>query len=261
MEKSGAGKKSKAKRERRERRFLPRSTTSPLAVRLAGGLGAAALGAGAWAQVGRGLVAKSASALTGAADAAQPLPYAPWILAGGAVLLGVSIWFGTSGDPPVLVGDAGVAVDKGGLRRMAWHQIESITFEGGTGAVVARGKDDAGAELVVRCPVGSQPQAAAWLLKEARARVPAVVDVRAEAVRDVPAARDDGSESIALDPLQVVGKRCADSGEIIAYEPDARVCRRCERVYHKAHVPAVCACGASLASLQATRSALSADAG
>ena len=261
MEKTG--KKSKAKRERRERRFLPRSTTSPLVVRLAGGFGAAALGAGAWAQVGRGLVGVhgAASALTGAADAAQPLPYGPWILAGGAVLLGVSIWFGTSGDPPVLVGDAGVAIDKGGLRRMAWHQIESVTFDGSTGALVARGKDDAGSELVVRCPAGSQPQAAAWLLKEARARVPAVVDVSDEAVRDLPAARDDAGESIALDPLQVVGKRCADSGEIIAYEPDARVCRRCERVYHKAHVPAACACGASLASLQATRPALSADAG
>ena len=252
MEKTG--KKSKAKRERRERRFLPRSTTSPLAVRIAGGLGAAALGAGMWAQVGRGLVAKSASALS---DAAQPLPYAPWILAGGAVLLGVSIWFGTSGDPPVLVGDAGVGIDKGGLRRMAWHQIESVTFDGSTRSVVARGKDDAGAELVVRCPVGSQPQAAAWLLKEARARVPAVVDVAEEAVRDVPAAREDAGESIALDPLQVVGKRCADSGEIIAYEPDARVCRRCERVYHKAHVPAACACGASLASLSSGSSRLS----
>jgi hypothetical protein len=251
MEKTG--KKSKAKRERRERRFLPRSTTSPLAVRVAGGLGAAALGAGTWAQVGRGLVGvhHAAGSLTGAADAAQPLPYAPWIRAGGAVLLGVSIWFGTSGDPPVLVGDAGVGIDKGGLRRMAWHQVESVTFDGSTRAIVARGKDDAGAELVVRCPVGSQPQAAAWLLKEARARVPAVVDVAEDAVRDVPAARDDAGESIALDALQVVGKRCADSGEIIAYEPDARVCRRCERVYHKAHVPTACACGASLASLQA----------
>jgi hypothetical protein len=49
----------------------------------------------------------------------------------------------------------------------------------------------------------------------------------------------------------VVGKHCADSGTVIAYEPDARVCPRCERVYHKAHVPETCACGGSLEGLRA----------
>ena len=57
-------------------------------------------------------------------------------------------------------------------------------------------------------------------------------------------------EVIVLDPIQVVGKHCAASGKVIAYEPDARVCSRCERVYHKAHVPETCACGQSLENLR-----------
>jgi hypothetical protein len=242
----GSKKGKSAKKERRERRFLPRSTTNPLVVRLAGGLGAATLGAGAWAQLGRFVVAKSSE------TPAEPIAIAPWLLAGGAVLLGAAIWFGTSGDPAIHVGDAGIGAEKGTMRRMAWHQVESVTFEaaGGAGVLVAKGKDESGAELVVRAPIDSQPQAAAWLLKEARARVPAVVDVSEEALGNMPETARDAGEVLQLDPIQVVGKHCAASGTIIAYEPDARVCPRCERVYHKAHVPETCACGASLTSLQ-----------
>src|SRR5205823_195129 len=139
------GSKKGTKKERRERRFLPRSTTNPLAVRIAGGLGAALLGAGTYAQFGRLLVADPSSA-------PEPLAFAPWIIAGGAVVLGGAIWFGTSGDPAIHVGDAGIGVDKGALRRMAWHQIESVTFEGAGNVLVVKGKDDAGAELVAKAP-------------------------------------------------------------------------------------------------------------
>src|SRR5438132_5978547 len=128
----GSKKGKSAKKERRERRFLPRSTTNPLLVRIAGGVGAATLGAGAWAQLGRLVVAKSTVP-------AEPLPYAPWIIAAGAVILGGAIWFGTSGDPALHVGDAGIGVEKGSMRRMAWHQVESVTYEGaGGGAVVVK---------------------------------------------------------------------------------------------------------------------------
>jgi hypothetical protein len=48
-----------------------------------------------------------------------------------------------------------------------------------------------------------------------------------------------------------VGKHCASSGKVIAFEPDARLCPRCERVYYKTSVPAECECGASLAEVQA----------
>ena len=56
---------------------------------------------------------------------------------------------------------------------------------------------------------------------------------------------------MALEPPQVVGKHCSASGKVIAFEPDARLCPKCERVFYKASVPAECDCGASLVELQA----------
>ena len=49
---------------------------------------------------------------------------------------------------------------------------------------------------------------------------------------------------------QFLTKRCSRTDKVIAYEPDARVCGQCERVYHKLGVPKACACGASLAALR-----------
>ncbi len=63
--------------------------------------------------------------------------------------------------------------------------------------------------------------------------------------------KDGEGRIVTLDPIQVVGKRCAESDKMIAYEPDARVCPRCERIYHKAHVPEECACGENLTALRA----------
>jgi hypothetical protein len=231
----------KAKRERHERRFLPHATTSPLLVYAVGVVGALALGAGSWAQWGR--------IVFGGAEGS--LPFGWWVLAGGAVLTGLAIWFGTSGEPLLRVGDGGIVVEKGGFfgtlppRRMPWHALESLAYEGESGAVVARGRDDAGLELVLRARIASHPQAVAWMVREARARVPAAVQLGDEVA--LPEAREDAGEPLVLDPVQVVGKRCAASGTILAFEPDARVCPRCERVYHKDHVPAECACGGSLA--------------
>jgi hypothetical protein len=210
-------------------------------VKAVGGLGAAALGAGSWAQFGR----------TMSMPDAEPLSYAWWILAAGGFLVGAAIWIGTSGDPAIHVGDGGIGLDKGTLRRMPWHAVSKITFEGGAGgAVVVTGEDEAGVALTVRAPVASQPQAAAWIVKEARARVPDVVDIDEERAGDLPKAHADAGEPHVLEPLQVVGKRCAVTDEIISFEPDARVCPRCERVYHKKHVPDACPCGTSLASLK-----------
>jgi hypothetical protein len=154
---------------------------------------------------------------------------------------------GTSGEPPLRVGDAGIGVDKGATRRIPWFSVERIEWRGE--AVRVTGKDDVGVALTIVASAASQPQAAAWIVKQARERVPAVVDVPEDTA--LPQALAGAGESFALDPPQVVGKRCAASGTIIAYEPDARVCTRCQRVYHKAHVPQTCACGASLEGLAA----------
>jgi hypothetical protein len=223
-------------RERRERRFEPRPLTTPSVVYAVGAIGAILMGAGAWGQFG--------SLLQDGGP--EPLKLAPYILAAGALLVGIAIWIGTSGEPPLRVGDSGLAVEKGGLKRMPWYAIERIEWR--EEAVRVSGKDEVGTALSIVATLKSQPQAAAWIVKEARQRVPAVVDVPEEATLPDPLA--SAGETLALEPPQVVGKHCAASGKVIAYEPDARVCPRCERAYHKAHVPETCDCGASLAELR-----------
>jgi hypothetical protein len=223
--------------ERLERRFEPRASTSSAIVYVAGALGALAMGAGAWEQFGS-LVHEGGPA---------PLPYAPYILSAGTLLLALAVWLGTSGEPALRVGDAGVALEKGsGLRRLPWHGVLGVEWR--DQAVRVTGKDEHGApmNMVVR-PANHGP-AAAWIVKEARERIPRAVGVPADVV--LPNALDFPGEQLRLEAPQVVGKHCAASGKVIAYEPDARVCSRCGRVYHKAHVPEACECGASLAELR-----------
>jgi hypothetical protein len=224
-------------RERRERRFDPQGSTSSRVVYLVGAIGAIAMGAGAWGQFGA-LVHEGGP---------TPLSFAPYILAVGALLVGGAIWIGTSGDPAIRVGDAGLAVEKGGVRRMPWYAIERIEWREET--VRVTGKDDMGVAMTLAAKLKSHPQAAAWIVKEARERVPTVVQVPEDAT--LPDPRASAGETLALEPPQVVGKHCESSGKVIAFEPDARVCPRCERVYYKTSVPADCACGASLLELQA----------
>ena len=187
----------------------------------------------------------ASSAPTFRDDGPEPLKYASYVLAAGAALVGIAIWVGTSGEPALRVGDAGLAVEKGGVRRMPWYAVERIEWR--EEAVRVVGKDELGQALTVVVPVSCHAQAAAWIVSEARERVPALVDVPDDAA--LPEARAGAGEVLALEPPQVVGKHCASSGRVIAYEPDARTCPRCERVYHKASVPESCECGASLGQL------------
>jgi len=232
MGKKNKSAKNARPRERRERRLLPRPGANVTIVYLVGALGSLVMGAGAWEELGPFL----------RESATEPLKLAPYVLAAGTLLVGTAIWIGTSGDPPLRVGDGGLAVEKGGIRRMPWYAIDSIEWVGE--AVRATGKDDAGATLTLIASLASHPQAAAWIVREARERVPAVVHVPDDA--PLPPPQASAGEVLALEPPQVVGKHCAASGKVIAYEPDARVCPKCERVYHKASVPDACECGASL---------------
>ncbi|WP_394825203.1 hypothetical protein [Pendulispora albinea] len=219
---------------RHERRFFPQSSANPILVRLIGAVGAMSLGAGAFGQF--------------ASDAPEPSKVTPWLLAGGAALFGFAIWWGTSGDPVLRVGAGGAGIDRGTIRRIPWHATSKVSWDGANKAVVVQGRDEADQELIIRARVASQPQAAAWIVKEARERVPHTVEVPEDA--DIPAAVDDPTDVLPMDPLQVVGRRCAESNKSIAYEPDARVCTRCERVYHKDFVPKTCECGAALGHLR-----------
>lgn len=224
-------------RERREQRFEPRPNATPMVSHGLGALGALAMGAGAWGQFGP-LVTDAVT---------EPVKGASYILFGGSLAVAGAIWLGTSGEPVLRVGDGGIGIEKGQIRRIPWHAVERIEWRGE--AVRVAGKDQSGVAVTLVAPVAKHPQAAAWIVKEARQRVPSVVDVPDDAT--LPEAVAQGAKSLSLEPLQVVGMRCAASDQIISYEPDARVCKRCERVYVKTQVPDTCACGASLSELKA----------
>jgi hypothetical protein len=229
--KSKSGKTGNKPRERRERRFEPETGARPGLVYALGAVGALAMGAGTWETLGPLF-----------SDGPEPLKAGRYVLAAGAVLASVAIWIGTSGEPVIRVGDGGVATEKGGVRRLPWYAIERVELV--DGAVKVSGTDDAGIKLILSASLAAQPQAAAWIVREARDRVPAVVSVPADAALPTPATA--AGQVVPLEPPQVVGKHCAASGKVIAYEPDARICTRCERVYHKASVPPACQCGAPL---------------
>ncbi|MEO8874019.1 MAG: hypothetical protein ABI461_00400 [Polyangiaceae bacterium] len=202
-----------------------------------GALGAALLGAGAYEKFWA---------------SSEPWKYTPYLLAAGALAFAMSIWFGTSGDPTLRVGDGGVGLDRGDVRRMPWYEVTDILYDPELNAVSVKGRDDGGSAMRIDAKLKSQGQAAAWIVKEGRARIPKMVEISDVGRKHIPTANPN-TDVILLEDLQVVGRRCAATDKIIAYEPDARVCKRCERVYYKKSIPKKCECGASLADLRAQK--------
>ncbi len=231
--------KKKAGPKRMDRRFIASSAFSPTLVKVLGALGAMTLGAGLWAYM-YGHAFENNEKLT-------QLP--SYLIAAGAVLTGAAIWLGTGSETPLRVGDPGIAMERGEVRRMPWYAISQITFESGNVALVVSGKDESGTSWTFKVPVRAHAEAVGWILKEALARVPKVVDIKDDVLERLPAANPHAGMRLDLEPLQVVGKKDAVSGKLISYEPDARVCERCERVYFKRSVPKRCKCGASLVHL------------
>jgi hypothetical protein len=255
-EKTKSSKKDKKPRgpRRYERRFVAQSHYNPWLVRGAMGLGAAGLGAGGWAWFyGESFKKAAAAAGDAAAQGVFRVEAIPsYLIAVGAILTGVAIWLGTSSETPLRVGDPGIAMERGEVRRMPWWAIAQITWESGNLALVVSGKDESGTQWTFKVPVGSHAEAVGWIAKEALDRVPKVVDIRDEVLEKLPGANAHAGMKIELEPLQVVGKRDALTNKIISYEPDAKVCTRCERVYYKKSVPKKCRCGASLLALRAS---------
>jgi len=98
--------------------------------------------------------------------------------------------------------------------------------------------------MSVRFTRRAMPAALAWVVREARERAEERVELSDEVIAAIGKPSKEAGEIMPCPPLQVVGQHCAESDTIISYEPDARVCPRCERVYHKDHVPEHCECGA-----------------
>src|SRR5205085_8425900 len=142
------------------------------------------------------------------------------LIAGGAVLMGATIWLGTSSESPVRVGDPGIAVEKGEVRRMPWWAVERITWQPGERALLLTGKDEEHRSWTFKVPVGSHPEAVARILEEARRRIRKKVDIEKGVLKQLPIAHEHSGQRLELEPLQVVGKKCAASGKLISYEPD-----------------------------------------
>ena len=227
---------------RSERRFVAQSSYNPWLVRTLGALGGTIFGAGAWGY-----------AYGHAFEADEKLKAVPsYLIAAGAVFTGATIWLGTSSDTPLRVGDPGIAMERGEVRRMPWWAVNQITWESGNLALVISGKDESGSAWTFKVSVKSHAEAVGWIVKEALDRVPKVVDIRDEVLEKLPSAGAHAGMKIELEQLQVVGKKDALTSKLISYEPDGRVCARCERVYFKRTVPKKCKCGASLVHLRAS---------
>jgi hypothetical protein len=233
-----SGKVSGSKRDRRERRFVPQSTMNPMTVYIIGGVGTIILGAGVFGQFGN--VVRKVDI--------EPLAAAPWILAAGAVILGVAIWLGTSAADALRVGAGGVTQERGQGRRIPWWAVEAVT--GDASQVDVRGKTESGETTTISFEKRAVPGALAWVVKEARARIPDKVEIDEDDIGAIGSASKLVGEDKPAPPLQLVGKKCAKSQKTIAYEPDARVCPRCEIIYHRQHVPKTCVCGNNLSALR-----------
>ena len=242
--------KKKAKKEagpkRSERRFVPVASTNPWIVRVLGAIGGLALGAGLYAYF-----YATGEGHTFAKDAEENIRQIPsYLIAGGAVIVGICIWLGTSSEAPIRVGDPGIALEKGETRRMPWWAVEKITWQPGTLCLVVTGRDEVAKDWTFKVPLASHPEAIGWILREARRRIPKKVSIEKGVLAKMPDAAPHAGTKLELEPLQVVGKKCAASGQTISYEPDARVCAQCERVYFKRSVPNKCKCGAAIGHLR-----------
>lgn len=244
-------KKKKAKKpagpKRYERRFVPVASTNPWLVRILGGVGGLTIGAGLYGY----LYATAEGHAFHAATVGDRLGQVPsWLIAGGAVLMGATIWLGTSSESPVRVGDPGIAVEKGEVRRMPWWGVDKITWQPGERALLVTGKDETHRLWTFKVPISSHPEAVARLVEESRRRIKKKVEIEKGVLKQMPSAHDYAGQRLELEPLQVVGKKCAASGRLISYEPDARVCPLCERVYFKRSVPNKCKCGNDIHALR-----------
>lgn len=231
-DKKEASKRKKSKERRRkkqeervERRFVPARSNAAMLTMAGAVVGGLAVGAGAYGQwISDPRVAAS-----------------PWMVAGGAVVLAAVILWGDMEGTAVRVGDAGVALEKQGkpANRIAWCDMREVRLEDGTIRIDA--------EAPLGFSVAANPSAAAWVIKEARERIPKRLKADKAAREALPGTAADDGERVQVEPLQVTGRACRASEQVITFERDARFCSRCGEVYHKDSMPDAClTCEAAL---------------
>ncbi len=228
-EKTKRAKKSQSEEEavlklrsdpRSERRFEPKATPLVLAAMVALSVAAVMVGAGVYGQWFR-------------AEELGPHPWAKILMGGGAGLLAFAALFGPRAAECVRVGDAGVAAEKGPseIERIAWHAIKEILLDG-------RGLTVKGSGVIIAMPLPTLKEAVGETLREARIRVPKLVEGLEMNGLDKEGA--SSGETLALEMPQVTGRPCEATGKSIQFEKDARLCGRCGAIYHKDSVPKRC---------------------
>jgi hypothetical protein len=163
-----------------------------------------------------------------------PLSFASYLVAAGGLGLGVSLWFGQPSETAVAIGDAGIAVEDGSeVVRVPWYALKTLRIE--RGSMVAQS-----AGTTVRFSLGANPKAAAWALKETAERMPSALDIDRDVASKLPKPSEAGGLEQPVKGDQLAGSKCANSGNAIQFEEDARLCPRCGQVYHKDSVPEAC---------------------
>jgi hypothetical protein len=206
---------------RYERCYEPKPSPMASVSVVAVAIGAFLVGAGTYAQWFR-------------AEGAGPMPQAPYLLAGGAVVLLAVALLGQRQAKPIRVGDAGVALEKEptDIERIEWRDVTRVVLT----------KDALTLQSVVSSisiPLDVHRPAAAHAIAELRTRLPK----RAQALEDAPSLGkpdDAKSKVVILEPPQVAGAPCKASERPIIFEKDARICARCGEIYHKDSVPERC---------------------
>ena len=202
-----------------EHRFEAEPTSLANLQALVGGLGATALGAGAYATWMHEV----------------PMPAGSPLIVGGVIGIIAATLMGSSDSNPIRVGDAGVAVERGDGQpeRIAWYEVDSIALDGGRVVV------EAGKKRIV-APVVHHAGAAGWILKEGLDRIPKRVKVPADQQHAILRGADEHGKALRIEALQMAGRRCKASNTVISFEKDARACTRCGEVYEKKHVHEKC---------------------
>ncbi|UQA55423.1 hypothetical protein [Polyangium aurulentum] len=206
---------------RTERRYEPKRTTAVMVTPIVGLLGSFALGAGTYLLFLRDEALGSRETL------------AIGLLVAGVALLVFTLVGGQWPARPIRVGDAGVGVEKGGseIDRIGWYAVTKMSL-----SQLALTVQSLSSTLVI--PLSLHRDAAGRVLAEARQRIPGKVEGIASDALDKYDTK--AGQPMPLEPAQVAGQKCKASGKIIAFERDARLCGRCEEIYHKDSVPKRC---------------------
>jgi hypothetical protein len=164
-----------------------------------------------------------------------PIMYAPYILAGGVVLVAAYLMLGPNEGSALRVGELGVGVERDEkVDRTHWYDIESVSLHADTLSLATTGKTTISVSLKLH------PAAARRIVAEALARFPKRVSLGDEEVAKIGQPKTGEGQKQDIDPPQVTGELCAASAKPLSIERDVRMCTRCGAMYHKSAVPARC---------------------